>query len=164
MVGASMTQFLTLVANRDAVSLTQAHIDRVRDAIGGGAVTGLSPAEAADIACPSVPNLERVREAIGAAAIDAIATTSIDRRKRLLVADMDSTIVAGETLDELAAYAGLGDKVAAITARAMNGEIDFKDALRERVAMLKGPDRPPRYREPGSIPGSRPARPNWWRR
>jgi phosphoserine phosphatase len=51
---------------------------------------------------------------------------------------MDSTIVTSETLDELAAFAGLGERIAAITARAMNGELDFKDALRERVAMLKG--------------------------
>jgi phosphoserine phosphatase len=51
---------------------------------------------------------------------------------------MDSTIVTGETLDELAALAGVGEKIAAITRRAMNGELDFKEALRERVSMLKG--------------------------
>ena len=51
---------------------------------------------------------------------------------------MDSTIITGETLDELATFTVLGEKIAAITARAMNGELDFKDALRERVAMLKG--------------------------
>jgi phosphoserine phosphatase len=60
------------------------------------------------------------------------------RRKALLIADMDSTMVEGETLDDLAAFAGLGDKIATITRRAMNGELDFKDALRERVGMLKG--------------------------
>src|SRR5690606_22329113 len=60
------------------------------------------------------------------------------RRKKLLVADMDSTIVIGETLDEIAALAGIGDRVAAITRRAMNGEIDFAGALRERVALLEG--------------------------
>jgi phosphoserine phosphatase len=58
------------------------------------------------------------------------------RRKALLIADMDATIVAGETLDELAAAAGLKDRIAAITTRAMRGEIEFKAALRERVAML----------------------------
>jgi phosphoserine phosphatase len=56
----------------------------------------------------------------------------------LLVADMDSTIVTGETLDELADFAGLKPRIAEITARAMNGELDFKAALRERVGMLKG--------------------------
>jgi phosphoserine phosphatase len=71
--------------------------------------------------------------------VDAIAQgAGNDSRKRLLLADMDSTIVTTETLDELAAFAGLKDKVAAITARAMNGELDFKAALRERVGMLAG--------------------------
>jgi phosphoserine phosphatase len=60
------------------------------------------------------------------------------RRKGLLVADMDSTIVVGETLDELADFAGLKDQIAAITRASMNGEIDFAEALRARVAMLKG--------------------------
>lgn len=60
------------------------------------------------------------------------------RRKKLLVADMDATIVVGETLDELAAHLGIEDKVAPITARAMRGELDFAQALAERVAMLKG--------------------------
>ncbi|HUR67668.1 MAG TPA: phosphoserine phosphatase SerB [Candidatus Thermoplasmatota archaeon] len=59
-------------------------------------------------------------------------------RKRLVVFDMDSTIVDGEVIDELAAAAGVGDAVATITKRAMQGEMDFKQALRERVAMLKG--------------------------
>ena len=72
--------------------------------------------------------------------IDAIVTKARGRRKALLIADMDSTIVQGETLDDLAGFAGLGDKIAAITKRAMNGELDFKAALRERVAMLKGLD------------------------
>jgi phosphoserine phosphatase len=59
-------------------------------------------------------------------------------RKRLVVFDMDSTIVDGEVIDELAHAAGVGEKVAHITRRAMQGELDFKDALRQRVAMLKG--------------------------
>jgi phosphoserine phosphatase len=133
-----MTYVLTLVVDREAATLTPAAVSRVRDAIGGGTVTVLSPGEAVDIACGAAPDPDRVRAAIDRAPIDAIATTANDRRKRLLIADMDSTIVTGETLDELAAYAGLGNQVAAITARAMNGELDFKAALRERVAMLKG--------------------------
>lgn len=68
--------------------------------------------------------------------IFCVATKS--RRKKLLLADMDSTIVTTETLDEVAAFAGLKEKVAVITERAMRGEIDFKGALKERVAMLAG--------------------------
>jgi len=61
-----------------------------------------------------------------------------ERGKRLLICDMDMTIVAAETLDEVATILGMGDQIAAITARAMNGEIDFSAALRERIAMLAG--------------------------
>jgi phosphoserine phosphatase len=133
-----MTQVLTLVAARDWTSLTKAAIECVRDIMAGGAVTVLSPNEAVEIACSTVPDLGRVRAALDGAPIDVIASPAADRRKRLLIADMDSTIITGETLDELAAYAGLGQKIAAITARAMNGELNFEDALRERVGMLKG--------------------------
>ena len=70
--------------------------------------------------------------------IDVIAQSSTGRKKTVFVADMDSTIVTAETLDEMAAYAGIKDHIAAITARAMNGELDFKSALRERVGLLKG--------------------------
>ncbi len=138
MVRPLMTHILTLVAARDATTLTPASIARVRDITGGGAVTILSPDEAVDIACATAPDPAKVRAALEGAPIDAIATPAERRRKHLLIADMDSTIVTGETLDELAAFAGLGEKIAAITARAMNGELDFKDALRERVGMLKG--------------------------
>src|SRR4051794_17376253 len=129
---------LTLVAARDSISLSSATIQRVRDIAGGGAVTILSPEEGADIACATAPDLAQIRSALDGEAIDVIASSVEGRRKRLLIADMDSTIITGETLDELAVYAGLGEKIAAITARAMNGELDFKDALRERVGMLKG--------------------------
>ena len=74
----------------------------------------------------------------GEAGIDWAVLPARGRRKRLLVADMDSTMVAGETLDELAAEAGIGERVAAITARAMNGELDFEAAVRERVGLLAG--------------------------
>jgi phosphoserine phosphatase len=60
------------------------------------------------------------------------------RRKAALIADMDSTIVQGETLDELAGEAGIKDRIAAITIRAMRGELDFAEALTERVAALEG--------------------------
>ncbi len=78
------------------------------------------------------------RAALEGQAIDVIAQAAAGRRKRLLIADMDSTIVTTETLDELAGQAGIKDRIAAITKRAMNGELDFEGALRERVGMLKG--------------------------
>jgi phosphoserine phosphatase len=71
-------------------------------------------------------------------AIDAVVVPAEGRRKKLLVADMESTIIQNEMLDELAEFLGLRDRVAAITARAMNGEIDFAGAVTERVALLKG--------------------------
>ena len=98
----------------------------------------LSPGEAADIPLTSAPDMSAVQAALEGLPIDAIVVRPRGRRKGLLIADMDSTIITGETLDELAAFAGIGEKIAAITARAMNGELDFKDALRERVGMLKG--------------------------
>lgn len=133
-----MDHVLTLVAARRAAMLTDAHIARARDAVRGGPPVLLSPGEAADIPCAAAPDLEAVRAALAGAAVDALATEAATRRKRLLVADMDSTIVTSETLDELAAQAGLKDRIAAITRRAMNGELDFAGALRTRVAMLKG--------------------------
>jgi phosphoserine phosphatase len=133
-----MSHVLTLVADRAATALTPAIIARVRDAIQGGATEILSEGEAADIACPRLPDMILVAAALEGAAIDAIPTKARGRRKGLLVADMDSTIVTSETLDEIAAYAGIKDKVAALTRLSMNGEIDFAEALRRRVAMLKG--------------------------
>ncbi len=130
---------LTLIADRKAAPLTGALVGRVRDAIGGSiAIDVLARGEALDLTVHAAPDLEAVRAALDGAPVDAIAQPSEGRRKRLLIADMDSTIVTGETLDELADFAGLKERIAAITARAMNGELDFKAALRERVAMLKG--------------------------
>ena len=71
-------------------------------------------------------------------AIDAVVVPAAGRRKKLLVADMESTMIENEMLDELAEFLGLRDRIAAITARAMNGEIDFAGALKERVGLLKG--------------------------
>lgn len=78
------------------------------------------------------------RAALGGAAVDVVAQRALGRRKRLLVADLESTIIENEMLEEIAAFLGLREHVAAITGRAMNGEIDFVTALRERVALLKG--------------------------
>jgi phosphoserine phosphatase len=135
-----MSQVLTLVADRASTSLSPSLLARVREAVRGGAPDLLSAGEAADIPCPAPPSLAAVRDALEGAPVDAIAVETAGRRKKLLLADMDSTIVTGETLDELADFAGLKNQIAAITLRTMNGELDFKTALRQRVAMLEGLD------------------------
>ena len=75
---------------------------------------------------------------ISLAGVDAVVLPANGRRKKLLVADMESTMIHNEMLDELADFLGLREKIAGITARAMNGEIDFAGALEERVGLLKG--------------------------
>jgi phosphoserine phosphatase len=82
--------------------------------------------------------LRDIRAALAEYSVDANVIPIEGRRKRLLIADMDSTIIACECIDELADAAGLMDKVAAITERAMRGELVFEDSLRERVALLMG--------------------------
>jgi phosphoserine phosphatase len=139
-VPAAMTNTLTIVAQREATSLTPAMLNQIRNAVRGAPPVVLSPGEAADIPLSGPLDQEALRAAIDGKPIDAIVTKARGRRKALLLADMDSTIVQGETLDDLAGFAGVGEKIAAITRRAMNGELDFKAALRERVAMLKGLD------------------------
>jgi phosphoserine phosphatase len=101
----------------------------------------LAPAQACDIALSGL-----APEQASAVAIHALGSTPVDiaaqplagRRKQLLIADMESTIIEQEMLDELGDFVGLKDKIAAITAAAMNGEVDFEGALRQRVALLAG--------------------------
>ncbi len=133
-----MSSILTLVAARAATTLTPSLIGRVRDAVAGRAAIVLSPGEAADIPCQTPADLAAARAALEGAAVDLLLSRARGRRKGLLLADMDSTIVTTETLDELAATAGLQTQISAITRRSMNGEIEFAAALRERVAMLRG--------------------------
>jgi len=137
-MSSSMPYVLTVIGGQRAGAVTPALLDRVRDAVRGELPRTLSPGEAADIPCPAPPEPHALSDAIDAAPVDAVLTRAEGRRKRLLIADMDSTIVTSETLDEVAAYAGVGEHVAAITRRSMNGEIDFAAALRERVSLLKG--------------------------
>ena len=95
--------------------------------------------DAADIECEA--ELAAIRGAYeGWEAVDVIAHPPGPREKRLLVADMDSTMIGQECIDELADYAGFKPEVAAITERAMRGELDFATALEERVALLDGLD------------------------
>ena len=111
----------------------------IRTAWGGDDLRWLSAGEAAEFDILTMPdNLWDVWEELQKMSVDLVVQPSEGRKKRVLVADMDSTMIAQECIDELAAEAGIGDQVVKITARAMNGEIDFEDALKERVALLKG--------------------------
>ena len=100
----------------------------------------LSPGQAVEFTTAKPLEPAALKYVLSHKEVDVFITKFRGRRKAVLVADMDSTMVKAETLDELAAYAGLKDKIAAITKRSMNGELDFATALRERVAMLKGLD------------------------
>ncbi|MBC7433531.1 MAG: phosphoserine phosphatase SerB, partial [Rubritepida sp.] len=139
-----MPHILTLVAPAGQLSpRLLAPVRAALTALGAdcGTPAWLSEAEAVDLPFANLA-LEAAaaaaRAALDGAPVDALAQPAEGRRKKLLLADMDSTIVTSETLDELAAEAGLKPEIAAITARAMNGELDFRAALRARVAMLKG--------------------------
>ncbi|KAB8123834.1 phosphoserine phosphatase SerB [Komagataeibacter medellinensis] len=139
----SLTHTLVLVAARDATSLTPVDIQAARDLVRGAAPSTLSVGEAVEIACPAPETWEHagigsVRTAFANRGLDVLVTPTHNRRKRLLVADMDSTIVNCETLDDIATHAGIGEKIADITRRSMNGEIEFESALHERVALLAG--------------------------
>jgi phosphoserine phosphatase len=100
----------------------------------------LAPQRACDIACDGDPQTvaHRVRAALSDQPVDANVVPVEGRRKQLLVADMESTIIENEMLDELADFVGARDRVAEITRRAMNGELDFGAAVRERVGLLRG--------------------------
>ncbi|MCA8881017.1 MAG: phosphoserine phosphatase SerB [Rhodobacteraceae bacterium] len=111
------------------------------DAWGGGAMHWLAPGEAAEFETAALPADFRDQwAAFQKAGIDLNAVPVAGRRKRMLLADMDSTMIRQECIDELAEIAGVGAHVREITARAMNGELDFEGALRERVGLLKGLD------------------------
>ena len=105
------------------------------------AVDWLAPGIACDIAF-SAPDLGKsqaaVRQALGTLGVDMAVQARQGRRKKLLIADMESTVIENEMLDELADFIGEREKVADITRRAMNGEIDFTAALNERVGLLAG--------------------------
>jgi phosphoserine phosphatase len=131
----------TLIADRLNAPLSEATLDRAAQALSGvERRRWLDEGVAADLVFTG--NLKAKRAALeGALAnepIDVIVQPLAHRRKRLLVADMDSTLIGQECLDELAAFAGVGERVAAITERAMRGEVAFAPALRERVALLAG--------------------------
>ena len=129
---------VTILTAPGSGALDAAMPESLRNAWGGEEVRWLSPDEAAEFDVPAAPENEaHVRAELDLLGLDLVVQPAAGRRKRLLVADMDSTMIRQECIDELAAEAGVGEQVAAITARAMNGELDFEGALRERVGLLK---------------------------
>jgi phosphoserine phosphatase len=136
-----MSGVLTLVAPTGGLSglnWERASAAVAAHADAAGAPDWLAPATACDWPVAAADE-KALREALAPLRIDvALHRPDEIRRKAVLIADMDSTIVQGETLDELAAEAGIKDRIAAITIRAMRGELDFAEALIERVAALEG--------------------------
>lgn len=131
----------TLLTNPATPKLDAATVEALRNAWGGGSAIWLSPGVAAEFSLTDMPdNLWQVWDDMQALGIDLAVQPADGRRKQMLLADMDSTMIGQECIDELADEAGVGTYVAGITARAMNGELDFDAALRERVGLLKGLD------------------------
>ncbi len=136
-----MTHVLVLTS---AGPLGAERIEAARQALSLAASDVTAPkrlaADAAEIGFRGSPEpaLAAVRDRLIGAALDANIVPTANRLKRLLISDMDSTIIPVECIDEIADFAGVKDRVSAITERAMQGELDFEGALRERVGLLKG--------------------------
>ncbi len=131
----------TLLTNPAAPSLEATLVESLRNAWGGGDPNWLSLDEAAEFSLPETPdNRWDVWGELQQMGVDLVVQKADGRRKKMLLADMDSTMIQQECIDELADEAGVGDRVKDITARAMNGELDFEGALTERVGLLKGLD------------------------
>ncbi len=134
-----MQHVATLLVAPDRADLSAATVAALRDAWGGGTPEWLTPGIAAEFPLPARPDtVAQVRQDLQAQGVDLVVQPAQGRRKLMLLADMDSTMIAQECIDELAAEAGVGARVAEVTARAMDGALDFEDALRARVALLAG--------------------------
>jgi len=137
-----MALVATLVANPSNPVLTPGIAEQAAEAVKASGLYWLADGVACDIALrdgtDALAAEANILAVISGAPIDLVIQEQESRRKKLLIADMDSTMIGQECIDELAAEVGLKEKVATITARAMNGEIAFEPALRERVALLKG--------------------------
>ncbi|MCX7314216.1 MAG: phosphoserine phosphatase SerB [Hyphomicrobiales bacterium] len=140
-----MTHVATLITNPAEPALDDATLRCAQAALpGAGDVKWLDPRVAADIPFTPVAGFDQrrlaglIRAELSSRPVDVVVQAASHRRKRLFLADMDSTMIGQECIDELADHAGFKTQVAAITERAMRGEIVFEPALRARVALLKG--------------------------
>lgn len=130
----------TLIAGAAGPALDDTMIAEAARSL-GATIDWLAPGAAADLIIDKgkAGDIEAsVRDILADRPVDLVVQNTAHRRKKLLVADMDSTIITVECIDVLAARAGIGDEVAAITARSVRGELDFASSLRERVALLAG--------------------------
>ncbi len=134
----------TLVSHPSSRALSLALANKAMRAVGASTLRWLGEDVACEIALPEgTARAEAdaaLRTALASDPVDVVVQEEENRRKKILIADMDSTMIDQECIDELADEVGLKEHVAAITARSMNGEIAFEPALRERVALLKGLD------------------------
>lgn len=129
----------TLIVNPASPTLEAPLVEALRNAWGGSEITWLDANIAAEFTVDTLPdNRWNVWEDLQKTQIDLVIQPMEGRRKKMLLADMDSTMIQQECIDELAEEAGVGERVKDITARAMNGELDFEGALRERVSLLQG--------------------------
>ena len=129
----------TLLANPARMNLDRVAVESLRDAWGGGTAHWLNPGIAAEFSLAEKPaNLWDAWAGLQSLGIDLVVQPAEGRRKQMLLADMDSTMIGQECIDELGDKAGFGPRIAAITARAMNGELNFDEALIERVGLMKG--------------------------
>lgn len=135
-----MSHVLSLIANPRSRDLSPDMAERVRAAVGGDVVAWLAEGIACDIDLPAgkVGARDAALLALGTAAIDVNVIATANRRKKLLVADMDSTLIGQECIDELGDVLGIKKHIAAITEKSMRGEMPFEEALRERVTLLRG--------------------------
>ena len=138
-----MTNLITLMTPIDKKAISDDLILKIKQIIGQEFVAAywLSEDEALEIALNNALSTEIEEEIIFAIRnlpIDYAFLTDKNRRKKLLIADMDSTMIGQECIDELADFVGIKDRVSDITERAMRGELEFNAALRERVLLLKG--------------------------
>ncbi len=131
----------TLLTKPDNPSMDSNLVGSLRNAWGGGDAIWLSQGEAAEFSLENIPeNRWEVWSELQQLGVDLVVQPAVGRKKKMLLADMDSTMIQQECIDELADEAGVGERVKDITARAMNGELDFEGALTERVGLLKGLD------------------------
>jgi phosphoserine phosphatase len=133
----------TLIANPKHANLTAAIVAQTATKLGVQDVSWLCENTACDIFIPSARHpveIELIWEDLQKQDIDFVVQPAETRRKKILLADMDSTMIQQECIDELGVEANVGAQVAAITVRAMNGELSFKESLIERVGLMKGLD------------------------